>query len=104
MCLHISSRLALHWPAALAARPHICTSSRSLANSAMQGGIPPPPDGVAWGVPIADILGARTGVAAGTPLGPGVGAACCWGVLDHGSVCAATSPAGSIITAMIKES
>src|SRR5215831_11950412 len=43
MCLHISSRLTLRWPAAFAARPLFCTSSRSLANSAMQGGVPPPP-------------------------------------------------------------
>jgi hypothetical protein len=45
MCLHISSRLTLRWPAALAASPRFCTSSHSLAKSATQGGGAPPPNG-----------------------------------------------------------
>src|SRR5215470_14060326 len=60
MCLHISSRLTLRWPAAFAARALFCTSSRSLANSAMQGGAPPPPNGepCGGGAPIGDMAGA----------------------------------------------
>src|SRR6516162_7929801 len=77
ICLHISSRATFRWLAALAARPLFCTSSRSLVNSAMQGGIPPPPpSGEAWGggpAPMGDMAGAGMGEGAGAAV-PGHGA------------------------------
>src|SRR5215468_3949291 len=107
MCLHISSRGTLRWPAALAARPFFCTSSRSLANSAMQGGISPPPNGEAWGggpAPIGDMPGAGTGEAAGAPWpGHGAGLAARGVSVGQGSVCAAAGQIGSSITAKMRE-
>src|SRR5215470_3866686 len=88
MCLHISSRLALRWLAVFAARPRFCTSSRSLANSSTQAGVPPPP-------PSGEAMGggtAPTEAGAGEADGaraPGHGAvAACGGLPGHGSVCA----------------
>src|ERR1700733_14752009 len=53
MCLHISSRLALCSLAVFATLPFFSTSSRSLVNSAIQGGTAPPPpppaNGPPWG-------------------------------------------------------
>src|SRR5260370_36794469 len=104
MCLHISSRLTLRWPAALAARPRFCTSSRSLANSAMHGGAPPPPpNGEAMArTPIGDMAGAGADEAGGAPA-PGHGhadGAARRESVGHGSLWAAAWHAGSMIAAI----
>src|ERR1700730_13261478 len=106
MCLHISSRGALRAPAALAASPLFCTSSRSLLNSVMQGGISPPPGPA----PIGDIAGAGMGAgagigeAAGAPdPGHGAGADGRGASVGHGSVWAAARHAGSTAIATMRE-
>src|SRR5215468_9663127 len=116
MCLHISSRTTLRWPAAslaarpissLAARPIFCTSSRSLVNSAMQGDGWPPPNGEAWGgdpAPIGDTPGAGAGEAAGAPWpGHGAGAAARGVSVGQGSVWAAAGHIGSTVTTKMRE-
>src|SRR5262252_6446789 len=106
MCLHISSRATLRWPAALAARPIFCTSSRSLVNSAMQDGWPPP-NGEAWDggpAPIGDMPGAGAGEAACPPsLGHGAGLAACGASVGRGSVWAAAGQIGSSVTAKMRK-
>src|SRR5258708_8286699 len=106
MCLHISSRLTLRWPAALAARPRFCTSSRSLANSAMHGGAPPPPpNGEAMaGTPIGDMAGAGADEAGGarSPVPADADGAARGETVGHGSVWAAAWHAGSMIAAITR--
>src|SRR5258708_19034363 len=104
MCLHISSRLTLRWPAALAARPRFCTSSRSLANSAMHGGAPPPPpNGEAMaGTPIGDMAGAGADEAGGA-RSPGHGdarGAARGESVGHGTGLASAGPAGGMLAAL----
>jgi hypothetical protein len=87
----METRLTLRWPAALAASPRFCTSSRSLANSAMRGGIPPPrPSGEACGTATIDaVVGAAIGEAGARSPGHGAGVPTRGASVGHGMVCAA---------------